>query len=61
MQLLERASQESQDTELRLTQMETWMNEVNGLFRDWNDQDLLAGDLSDDFKVGHVLLFPSVF
>ena len=27
------------------------MDEVNSLFRDWNDQDLLAGDLPDDYKV----------
>ena len=51
MRTLDRASQKSEDTELRLSQMEAWMDEVNSLFRDWNDQDLLAGDLPDDHKV----------
>ena len=51
MRTLDRASQKSEDTELRLSQMEAWMDEVNSLFRDWNDQDLLAGDLPDDYKV----------
>lgn len=53
MALLDRTSQKSQDTELRLSQMEIWMNEVNALFRDWNDQDLLAGDLPEDFAVSY--------
>lgn len=48
---LDRASQKSEDTELKLSEMETWMDEVNSLFRDWNDQDLLAGELPEDHKV----------
>ncbi|XP_067947670.1 dystrophin-like [Watersipora subatra] len=50
LQVLERASQKSQDTEVKFSQMELWMNEVNSLFRDWTAQDLLAGDLPDDFQ-----------
>lgn len=51
MGILDRASQQSQDTEYRLTALETWIDEVNSLFREWNDQDLLAGDLPEDYQV----------
>lgn len=51
VQTLDRAAQRSQDNEKNISAMEVWIGEVNNFFRDWNDQDMLAGDLPEEFKV----------